>query len=227
MTYAYVLESAHELRALAILLRARHVAGAVEPIVRAVVERSGRVNWILEGGGSKEGRDASSRGFDYLDVRRRTIRACLEYLACLQHTAKTEEALGPTQLGAEMDERLRNDFGLIGQWFAVGPPEAESARLASDRVPTISQVSIGGERLRPSRSLRAERAGERRASPGALLRPLQECKCAIKELAGSAYGVGPSPAQLAGVRSRDRSWRVRSRPGRSSEPPSTLGTASC
>jgi hypothetical protein len=45
-----------------------------------------------------------------------------------------------------MDERLRNDFGLIGQWFAVGPPKAESARSASDRNPTISQVSIGGER---------------------------------------------------------------------------------
>jgi hypothetical protein len=56
MTYAYVLESAHELRVPAILLRARHVAGAAEPIVRAVVECSGGVNWILEGG-SKEERD--------------------------------------------------------------------------------------------------------------------------------------------------------------------------
>jgi len=36
MTYTYVLESAHELKSLTILLRAGHGAGAVEPTVRGV-----------------------------------------------------------------------------------------------------------------------------------------------------------------------------------------------
>lgn len=36
MTYTYVLEAAHGLKSLTILLRAGHGAGAVEPIVRGV-----------------------------------------------------------------------------------------------------------------------------------------------------------------------------------------------
>jgi hypothetical protein len=145
MTYTYVLESSHELTSIASLLRGGHVAGAVEPIVRALVERAGRVNWVLDGGSPEERAD-SDAGRNFVDVRRRTARACLEYLADLQHTAKSEGALGPTELGTKMDEQLRTDFGLIGQWFAVLPAKAEAARLAGNKVPPISGVTIGGER---------------------------------------------------------------------------------
>jgi hypothetical protein len=103
------------------------------------------VNWVLEGG-SPEERDASSAGRDFVDVRRRAARACLEYLADLQHTAKAEAALGPSELGAKMNAQLVSDFGLIGSWFAVLPAKAEAARIAGKRVPPIDGLSIGGER---------------------------------------------------------------------------------
>jgi hypothetical protein len=145
MTYTYVLESSHELTALAILLRAHHVAGAVEPIVRAVVERAGRVIWVLDGG-SQEERDFSSAGRDFLDVRRRTIRACVELLVCLQHTRRAAKDLEPKKLGKLLEEQLRTDRSLVGEWFTIDqPPENQlDPNLGLD--PEIAHWTIGGEK---------------------------------------------------------------------------------
>jgi hypothetical protein len=48
ITSVYLAESAHQLRAVAVLLRAEQLTGAIDPVIRALVERVGIVNWILE-----------------------------------------------------------------------------------------------------------------------------------------------------------------------------------
>jgi hypothetical protein len=44
----YLGEAAYELKAIAKLLRSRIVAGTIDPLVRAVMERCGRVIWVLD-----------------------------------------------------------------------------------------------------------------------------------------------------------------------------------
>lgn len=144
MTYTYVLESSHELTALAILLRSGHVAGAIEPIVRAVVERAGRVIWVLDGG-SQEERDASSDGRDYLDVRRRTVRSCVELLVCLQHTRRAAKDLDPKKLGKLLEEQLRTDRSLVGEWFKIDQPPVNPLDPGLGLDPEITHWTIGGE----------------------------------------------------------------------------------
>jgi len=47
-TSIYLFESAHELKALSILLDRNQIAGSMEVISRAVIERCGRVSWLLD-----------------------------------------------------------------------------------------------------------------------------------------------------------------------------------
>ena len=48
VTGIYLFEAAHELKSLSILLSQRQIAGSLEVVSKAVVERCGRVSWLLD-----------------------------------------------------------------------------------------------------------------------------------------------------------------------------------
>lgn len=78
----YMGEAAHELRAIAALLRADILTGSLGPLVRAVVERIGVLRWMLD----LEQTDSTERGW----------RAMLNTLICMKEFRKTIDQLGAT-----------------------------------------------------------------------------------------------------------------------------------
>jgi hypothetical protein len=144
--YTYLLESAHQLGALVILLRAGHVAGVVEGTVRAIVERAGRVRWVLDPGTVEE-RAASNEGRDFADVRRRAVRASFEMLVCLQHERRTAEDLGqPADVRKALRDALRSNRTLVtDEWFKTEKPPVNKLDPSLGETSDISKWTIGGE----------------------------------------------------------------------------------
>lgn len=107
MTGSYLAEGAGGIKALAALLRSNTMTGAFEPVVRAVFERVGRINWALE-------------EWDPPSPRRRAIRASFEALVTSQHYR-----MGTDMIRADVDQRKRitKDFrdirSQITKWFDV------------------------------------------------------------------------------------------------------------
>lgn len=71
-TSMYVIEAAHQMRATGVLVASGTVTASLDPLVRAVVERVGRVKWILNPDIQPEHRGA---------------RAGLEFGVSMAHTA--------------------------------------------------------------------------------------------------------------------------------------------
>jgi hypothetical protein len=136
----YLAEAANQLLAIGILLRGRTVAASLDPLVRALIERVGVVNWLLDEG---------------ITPRQRAIRGGLAWIVSLQAYC---EALA--RLGADREtrrvfraERSRLDQ-LLSEWFtidrpATGPCDPESRpttdrfqwRIEGETYPTFTQLA--------------------------------------------------------------------------------------
>lgn len=93
----YITEVGHELRALAHLLRFGCVAGSIEVLVRAAMERVGRSNWVLDADES-------------VDARRRAVRASFETLVSFQRYR-----IGVEMIRADKEGPATSGEGYAGQ----------------------------------------------------------------------------------------------------------------
>jgi hypothetical protein len=138
----YLGEAAYELKAIAKLLRSRIVAGTIDPLVRAVLERSGRVIWVLD--------DEPPDGTAF----NRAARAALEIGISSQHYLETIRTLGATKDQCEIaeayDDRHRS---LLIEWFKPQRPNpAEDVRkwkINGEASPGFTAIArFAGERCR-------------------------------------------------------------------------------
>lgn len=86
---SYLAEASHQLSVMAVLLRSRAVHATLDPLIRAVLERSGRVCWLLD-------HEASAS--------QRSARTQLELGVCAHHYA---EALSLVQAPDDIRLELR------------------------------------------------------------------------------------------------------------------------
>jgi hypothetical protein len=108
----YLPEAAHELRAIAALLRSGAITGSLGPLVRAIVERVGVVFWILD----VESADGLERGW----------RATLNALVCYKEYRKTLDQLGTERtVRNEVAEKHRQLRARVQGWFA---PEVDDVQ---------------------------------------------------------------------------------------------------
>jgi hypothetical protein len=143
----YLYECAHELLAIATLLRFRRIAAVAELIVRAMIKRVGRIGWILEEGAPAE-IEATNAGKDFVDVRRRGIRASFELLVPLQHYRTGLDTIrAPRESRNNARDSLRSARELITEkWFKTIKPLSDPCDPDSPSSPTISEWIIGGEK---------------------------------------------------------------------------------
>jgi hypothetical protein len=90
----YLYESAHELKGLATLLRSGNIAGSLELLSRAVVERCGRVSWLLDHNPAVTASD-------------RAARAALELASSWQHVRQTVSSRLPGSHSKVKEATLR------------------------------------------------------------------------------------------------------------------------
>lgn len=107
----YLNEAASEMVAIAILLRAVQVRATLEPLVRAIVERMGHLNWVFDNGAS---------------LRSRVIRAFLEVGVSYQHKRMTLDRLGASNADKK---RLRKEVVKIREFLS------DNFDVDRDRVP--------------------------------------------------------------------------------------------
>ena len=138
----YLGEAAYELKAIAKLLRSRLVVGSLDVLVRAVMERSGRVIWVLD--------DQPLEGTAF----NRAARAALEIGVSSQHYLKTIDDLGATGVErAQADINDRDHRAKLIKWFS---PVRPTGRSKDD----IRQWQIKGTKS-PGFTAIAKFAGER------------------------------------------------------------------
>jgi hypothetical protein len=114
----YIYEIAHELQALGAILSANLGPGSFEVIVRAIVERAGRISWLLEEGTPEEEAPTLPEEGMPRGVRRRGIRIGLEILVCQYHYCASLKALEVEQFICEKaDALLREEKLQIQGWF--------------------------------------------------------------------------------------------------------------
>jgi hypothetical protein len=103
----YLFESAHELKALAALLRANQIAGSLEVLSRAIIERCGRVSWLLD------------HQPDVLGTQR-AARAALEFGVSWQHYRETVRSIysDGTEVSKEASRLFRQIRNDIEEGFA-------------------------------------------------------------------------------------------------------------
>jgi hypothetical protein len=124
-------EAANELLAIGALLRCATVTASLDPLVRAVVERAGLVNWVLD-------HEATAR--------QRAIRSGLEVVVSLQHYRQAM-----VRLGADNEHRsfLRREQSrlnhLLEDWFEVERPPSDPADESSKPTKDVTLWVIEGE----------------------------------------------------------------------------------
>lgn len=89
----YLAEGSHQLKVLASLLRSREVHGTLEPVIRAILERCGRICWLLDPTSS---------------AAQRAARCQLEVGVCALHYA---EALSLLDADSQSRDELRRFRG--------------------------------------------------------------------------------------------------------------------
>jgi hypothetical protein len=134
LSSTYLNQVAHELRSIAALLREDLLVGSLEVLVRATVERVGRINWVLD-------HDPS------ITARRRTIRASFEILVSYQHYRIGIEKIGAGKADQKRVVREMKDArALVEQWFSdIQRPALDPTDPDSVPTPTISDWTIEGE----------------------------------------------------------------------------------
>lgn len=131
-TSTYLIEAAHEVRALGILLDAGVVTAALDPLVRAVVERAGRVKWILAQDVVPEGRGA---------------RAGLEVgVSLAAYRQAAERAGAPSSTCKALTRRLQEHRARLEELFAVERPPSDPCDKASPVSTDMTQWTAGQER---------------------------------------------------------------------------------
>lgn len=127
---SYLTESGHIIRAIARLLRTRAVFASMDPLVRAVVERVGRVNWILD---------------FRINHRQRAIRAGLEIAVSWQfYRSGIARLEGDKAIRKVLKAPAAAHLERLESWFEpVKPPEnpCDILKLTSD----VSQWIFEGE----------------------------------------------------------------------------------
>lgn len=122
VTSAYLAEAAHQVRAVARLLEAEQVTAALDPLVRAVVERVGRVKLVLD---------------PNITPRQRAIRAGVEIGVSYQKYGETLARLGAPSEDVKKQKTLRKAHraDLLKFFDVVRPltdPNDESSSLSNE-----------------------------------------------------------------------------------------------
>lgn len=131
-TSVYVIEAAHQVRAIGVLLIAGTVTASLDPLVRAVVERVGRVKWILS---------------PDIHPTERGARAGLEFGVSMSSYRMALERLGaPGDAQKEWQKRVRAHRDRLETLFVVEKPPSDPCDPESKPTPDISRWVVGGER---------------------------------------------------------------------------------
>jgi hypothetical protein len=135
VTSIYLFEAAHELKALATLLEANQIAGSMEVLSRAAIERCGRVSWLLD-------HDPA------LTPTARSARIALEVSVSWQHYRRIIQSLYPGSHEAVKDANTR--FKEMRSQIEVIFPAIEKEQLVDDQQgvqlasPEIKSWVLGG-----------------------------------------------------------------------------------
>jgi DNA-binding transcriptional MerR regulator len=121
----YLNEAASEMVALAILLRAVRVRATLEPLVRAIVERMGHLNWVFD-------HEAS--------LRSRVIRTFLEVGVSYQHIRMALDRLGASNADKK---RLRKEAVTIREFLSDNFDVDRSA--VTDNLFDLTRWNVEGE----------------------------------------------------------------------------------
>jgi hypothetical protein len=146
----YLAEAAHEIRAMSCLLADGAASASLDVLVRAVLERSGKVLWVLDPGVP-------------LGSTRRVARAGLEISLSYAHYKSALRRLGAkSDVRSQVDSEARAHRNLLECWFTLdgarldrndpnSPVVAEPAKWKLDGQTLITYTAAAG--------LAAERAG--------------------------------------------------------------------
>ena len=139
----YLSDCAYELQALALLLREAVVGGTLEVLVRAVVERVGRIMWLLDLPPEYEGVAPSAETPKTPMVH--AIRASFEALVSAQMHRRGVSAMRASKeeqnMMAALERSIRSD---VKKWFAPVQPLTDPNHPES-LDPTASTWTIKGE----------------------------------------------------------------------------------
>jgi hypothetical protein len=131
ITSTYLAEAAHQVLAVGHLLRNGTVTAALDPLVRAAIERAGRVKWILDPG---------------IETRERAIRAGIELGVSYQHYREVLARLGADDTTRKSqkkrDSRHRE---LLESWFQVDRPPRDPCDESSKPTKDMTQWAIEGQ----------------------------------------------------------------------------------
>lgn len=130
-TSTYLVEAAHQVRAIGVLLLGEVVTAALDPLVRAVVERAGRVKWILD---------------PNVNPAQRGARAGLEFGVSLSAYRRTLERLGaPGVSRKKMQKRVRAHKKQLEGLFTVERPPSDPGDSESPPSPEMANWVVAGE----------------------------------------------------------------------------------
>jgi hypothetical protein len=130
-TSTYLTEAGHQVRAVGVLVGAEVVATALDPLVRGVLERAGRVKWILAADISPEKRGA---------------RAGLEWGVSLSAYRRGLDWPGvPTATRKQWQTEVRKHRAKLEALFCVERPPSNPCDLESRPSTEISQWLVAGE----------------------------------------------------------------------------------
>jgi hypothetical protein len=100
----YLFESAHEIKSLATLLRANQIAGSLEVLSRAAIERCGRVSWLID-----HNEDVTAHV--------RSARAAFELAVTSQHYRQVIESMYPR--GHEFSKHAASQFRRFREYIEM------------------------------------------------------------------------------------------------------------
>jgi len=128
---SYLSEAGRELEALAVLLRNEALTGSIEVVVRAVVERVGKINWVLD---------------HNVDSRTRALRAGLELAVSYQHYRRAVDDLGARQkIIKPLVAQVRQQRAQLEGWFKFSKPPSEPCDPDSSPAPDVALWTVGDE----------------------------------------------------------------------------------
>ena len=130
-TSLYVIEAAHQVRSIGVLLQTGAVTASLDPLVRAVVERAGRAKWILA---------------PEADPERRGARAGLEFGVSLAAYRQTLDRLdAPKDVRKEWRDRVRAHRKRLEELFKVQKPPSDLCDAESKPSEDMGQWIVAGE----------------------------------------------------------------------------------
>jgi hypothetical protein len=129
----YLGEAAHQLQAVAVLLRAEALTGSLGPLVRAVIERVGVISWMLD--------------VETTDSLERAWRAMLNSLVCSSEYRKAIEQLGADKSQRrELAREHRERRARVATWFSPevdqdAPNDSALWARSGSRYPDLTTIA--------------------------------------------------------------------------------------